>query len=88
VSFKTILIYADGIELPVISDRYCVDGVAYVGDPKALKHTSIGEAPQISTDDGQQMIRQTSDDGVEVRIKSYETITLENAASWVTIQLA
>jgi hypothetical protein len=88
IAFRTILIYADGIELPIISDKYCVDGVAYVGDPKALKHTSIGEAPEINNDDGQQMIRQTSDDGVEVRIRSYETYTLENAASWVTIQLA
>lgn len=88
VAFKTIMIYADGIELPIISDKYCVDGVAYVGDPKALKHTSIGEAPEINNDDGQQMVRQTGDDGVEVRIRSYETYTLENAASWVTIQLA
>jgi predicted DNA-binding ribbon-helix-helix protein len=88
VAFKTILIYADGIELPVISDKYCVDGVAYVGDPKTFKHTSIGQAPEINNDDGNQMIRQTSDDGVEVRIRSYETFTLEGAASWATIQLA
>ena len=88
VAFKTILIYADGIELPVISDKYCVDGVAYVGDPKTFKHTSIGQAPEINNDDGNQMIRQTGDDGVEVRIRSYETYTLEGAASWATIQLA
>lgn len=88
IAFKTILVYADGIELPVISDKYCVDGVAYVGDPKTFKHTSIGEAPHINHDDGQQMVRQTSDDGVEVRIRSFETFTLESAASWATIQLA
>ncbi len=88
IAFKTILVYADGIELPVISDKYCVNGVAYVGDPKTLKHTSIGEAPHINHDDGQQMVRQTSDDGVEVRIRSFETFTLEGAASWATIQLA
>jgi hypothetical protein len=88
VAFKTIMVYADGIELPVISDKYCVDGVAYVGDPKTLKHTSIGEAPHINHDDGQQMVRQTGDDGVEVRIRSFETLTLEGAASWATIQLA
>jgi hypothetical protein len=88
IAFKTILVYADGIELPVISDKYCVDGVAYVGDPKTLKHTSIGEAPHINHDDGNQMVRQTSDDGVEVRIRSFETFTLEGAASWATIQLA
>ncbi len=88
VAFKTIVIYADGLELPVISDKYCVDAVGYVGDPKAIHWTSIGEAPTISDDDGQRMVRQVSDDGVEVRIKSYETCTLENAASWVTIQYA
>lgn len=88
VSFKTIMVYADGIELPVISEKYCVDGVSYVGDPKGIHWTSIGEAPQISDDDGQRMVRQVNDDGVEVRIKSYETCTLENAASWVTIQMA
>jgi hypothetical protein len=88
VSFKTIVIYADGIELPVISDKYCVDGVGYVGDPKAIHWTSIGEAPQISDDDGQRMVRQVNDDGVEVRIKSYETCTLENAAAFCTVQFA
>lgn len=88
VAFRTIVIYADGIELPIISDKYCVDGVAYVGDPSQLKHTSIGEAPHINHDDGNQMIRQTGDDGVEVRIRSFETFTLEGASSWVTIQLA
>ena len=88
IAFKTILVYADGLELPVISDKYCVDGVAYVGDPKTFKHTSIGEAPHIAHDDGQQMIRQTSDDGVEVRVRSYETYSLESGASWTTIQLA
>jgi hypothetical protein len=88
IAFKTILVYADGIELPIISDKYCVDGVAYVGDPKTFKHTAIGEAPHINHDDGQQMVRQTGDDGVEVRIRSFETFTLEGAASWATIQLA
>src|SRR4051812_22391626 len=88
VAFKTIVAYADGIELPVISEKYCVDGVGYVLDPKAIHWTSIGEAPQISDDDGQRMVRQVNDDGVEVRIKSYETCTLENAAACVTIQYA
>jgi hypothetical protein len=88
VAFKTIMVYADGIELPVISDKYCVDAVGYVLDPKAVHWTSIGEAPQISDDDGQRMVRQVNDDGVEVRIKSYETCTLENAASCVTVQFA
>jgi len=88
VAFKTIMVYADGIELPVISDKYCVDAVGYVLDPKAIHWTSIGEAPQISDDDGQRMVRQVNDDGVEVRIKSYETCTLENAAACVTVQFA
>jgi len=88
IAFKTIMVYADGIELPVFSDKYCVDGVGYVLNPKAMRHTSIGEAPQIADDDGNRVLRQTSDDGVEVRIRSYETYTLENAAACVTIQLA
>jgi len=88
VSYKTIVIFADGIELPVISDKYCVNGVGYVLNPKAMKHTSLGEAPQIADDDGNTCLRLPSDDGVEVRIRSYETLTLENTAQCATIQFA
>jgi hypothetical protein len=49
--YKALLVYADGIELPVISDKYCPNSEAYVMDPKALDHPSMGQGPHMDDED-------------------------------------
>lgn len=86
VGFKTIAIYADGIEVPLLCDKYCRYGVSYVGEPHAFYHPSLGAAPHIAADDGQEIVRQTDDDGVAVRVRAFETFELRNGAAWAVVQ--
>lgn len=86
--YKTIVVYADGVELPVISDMYCPNSEAYVLDPKAIKHPSIGNAPHIDDADGNGVLRQSADAGLEARTEAFECFTNENAAATAVIKLA
>jgi hypothetical protein len=86
--YKTIIVYADGIELPVISDKYVPNSEAYVLDPKAIKHPSIGPAPHIDDDDGNSVLRQSADSGLEARTEAFECFSNENGAATAVIKLA
>jgi hypothetical protein len=86
--YKTLLIYADGIEVPVINDMYCPNSEAYVLDPKAIDHASMGEAPHMHDIDGNDVLRQSADAGIEARIEAFETFSLTNGAACAVIKLA
>lgn len=88
VGYKTIVVYADGVELPVISEKYCPDSEGYVADPGAIHHPSIGEAPHIDDEDGNQILRQSNAAGVEVRYEAFECFTNENPAATSVIKFA
>jgi len=82
------VIYADGVELPVISEKYCPDSEAYVFDPGAIHHPSIGDAPHIDNEDGNQVLRQSAAAGIEVRYEAFECFSNENAAATAVVKLA
>lgn len=86
VGYKTIVVYADGVELPVISDQYCTDSEGYVMDPGAIHHPSIGAAPHIDDEDGNKILRQSSSAGVEVRYEAFECFTNENPAATAVLK--
>lgn len=88
VGYKTIVIYADGVELPVISEQYCPNSEAYVVAPAAIKHPSIGDAPHIDSEDGNQILRQSAAAGVEVRYEAFECFSGENCAACAVVKLA
>jgi hypothetical protein len=80
--FRTISVYADGVDVPVMADKYCPDGTAWMGDPKEFEIASIGPAPHIQMDDGQRLLRISDDNGVEIRIVSYVAHAAINPAAW------
>jgi hypothetical protein len=86
--YKALVVYADGVELPVISDMYCPNSEAYVGNPDAFHHPSIGPAPHMDEADGNSVLRQSADAGLEARTEAFETMTLENGAQFSVIKLA
>lgn len=86
--YKALLVYADGIELPVISDKYCLNSEAYVMDPKALDHPSMGQAPHMDDEDGNAVLRQSSDAGIEARTEAFECFAVTNGAACSVIKLA
>ncbi len=86
--YKALLVYADGIELPVISDKYCPNSAAYVMDPKALDHPSMGQAPHMDDEDGNAVLRQSADAGIEARTEAFECFAVTNGAACAVIKLA
>lgn len=85
VGFKTILVYADGIEMPVVSDKYCNDLNGWVIDPDTFVLSSMGPAPHINMDDGNKLLRAASSDAVEVRIRSIYQFAPKNPAACANI---
>lgn len=86
VGFRTITVYADGIDLPVMSDKYCPDGVGYLLDTKNVQINSCGPAPHIDETDGLALLRQPSSFGYEGRILSLFNFTVNNTAACGVIQ--
>jgi hypothetical protein len=86
--YKALLVYADGIELPVISDKYCPNSEAYVLDPKAVDHPSMGQAPHMDDEDGNAVLRQSADAGIEARTEAFECYAITNGAATAVIKLA
>lgn len=88
MGYKALVVYADGVELPVISDQFCLNSEGYVLDPKALDHPSMGEAPHMHDLDGNDVLRQSSDAGIEARIEAFETLCLNNGAACAVLKFA
>jgi hypothetical protein len=88
IGYKTIVVYADGVELPVISDKYCPNSEGYVLDPGAIHHPSIGAAPHIDDEDGNKVLRQSSAAGIEVRYEAFECFSNENPAATAVLKFA
>lgn len=88
VGYKALMVFADGVELPVISEKYCPNSEGYVLDPGAIHHPSIGQAPHIDDEDGNQVLRQSAAAGIEVRLEAFECFSNENAAATSVIKFA
>jgi hypothetical protein len=86
--YKALLVYADGVELPVISDKYCPNSEAYVCDPKAIDHPSMGQAPHMDDEDGNAVLRQSADAGIEARTEAFECIAVNNGAACAVLKFA
>ncbi len=58
-------------EVPVVSDNYLTDDVAYLLDMSAIEVHHLDNLIHVVDDDGLSLIRQTADDGVEIRFRSW-----------------
>jgi hypothetical protein len=58
-------------EVPVVADNYLGDDVGYVLDMSAIEVHHLDGLIHVVDDDGLSLIRQTADDGVEIRFRSW-----------------
>jgi hypothetical protein len=65
-----LLITPEG-EIPVVSDPYMVQDAFYLLDMSTIEVHHLDNLIHIVDDDGLSLIRQTSDDGVEIRFRSW-----------------
>ena len=70
-SYRALELYAPHGIVKIIPDKDCPKGIAYLLQMDTWSLMSIGETVRILEHDGQKMLRQSSDDGVEVRVGFY-----------------
>lgn len=69
--FRSIQITCGTNVVDVLADAYCPSNVGWVLQKDTWKLYSLGEVPRFENSDGLKMLRQTTNDGVEVRAKYY-----------------
>jgi hypothetical protein len=69
--FRSIQITCGTSVVDVLADAYCPSNVGYIIQKDTWKLYSLGEVPRFENSDGLTMLRQTTNDGVEVRAKYY-----------------
>jgi hypothetical protein len=69
--FRSIQITCGTNVVDVLADAYCPSNVGWILQKDTWKLYSLGEVPRFENSDGLKMLRQTTNDGVEVRAKYY-----------------
>lgn len=71
IAFKSLIIQGDYGEMEVMPAPKCPQGVAWVLQMDTWSLNSKGKVPKILMRDGLRVMRQSSDDGYEVRVGAY-----------------
>lgn len=87
IGFRGIVLNGPRGPIKVIADQNCPSTRAFGVQMNMLKLYSIGKAVRILSGDGMQMLRQASDDGVEVRTGFKGNLGCKAPAAIVNIQL-
>lgn len=74
IAFRGIRVNGPAGEIKVVPDQNCPFNRAYMLTLDSWKHASLGKAVRVLDTDGLQMLRQSSDDGVEVRYGYYANL--------------
>lgn len=74
IGFRGLRINGPRGEIKVIPDQNCPDSRAFMLQMNLWKLYSLGKAPKIINSDGLNMLREASQDGVEVRIGYYAQV--------------
>jgi hypothetical protein len=69
--FRSIQITCGTNVVDVLADAYCPSNTGWILQKDTWKLYSLGEVPRFENSDGLKMLRQTTNDGVEVRAKYY-----------------
>ena len=69
--YRSLEFYAPHGVVKVVPDKDCPGGTAYLLQLNNWSLMSIGPAVQLTELDGNRVLRQSSDDGIEVRVHSY-----------------
>lgn len=77
----------DGISGPVgvKTSPFCQRNTFYCGMWENYRFASLGPAPQLARDDGQEVLRVANDDAVEARYRVFGNFLLKNPSEWVRV---
>ena len=72
--YRSLEFYAPHGVVKIVPDKDCPGGLAYMLEMKTWSLMSIGSVVQLTELDGNRVLRQSGDDGVEVRCHSYSQL--------------
>lgn len=87
ISFPGVLVDGNKGPIKVVGDHNCPDNRIFGVNFDYLKFYSLGKAVRVLDTDGLQMLRQSSDDGVEVRYGFYGQLGCRAPGSNINIQI-
>lgn len=88
IGFRGMVINGPRGPIQIVPDQNCPSSVAYLLQLDTWKLYSLGKAPKILDADGLKMLRQSTADGVEVRVGYYAQIGCRGPGLNVRIALA
>jgi hypothetical protein len=88
IGFKGLVIHGPNGDIRAVSDRNAPRGFAYLLEMDTWTLHSLGEAPEIISDDGVKMLRQNSADGFEARMAYYAQLACEAPGRNAVVTLA
>lgn len=74
IAFRGLRVNGPAGEIKVVPDQNCAFNRAYMLSLDTWRHASLGKAVRVLDTDGLQMLRMSSDDGVEVRYGYYANL--------------
>jgi hypothetical protein len=75
--YRSLEFYAPHGVVKIVPDKDCPGGTAYLLQMNTWNLMSIGNAIQLTELDGNRVLRQSSDDGIEVRVHSYAQLACD-----------
>lgn len=72
--YRSLEFYAPHGVVSIVPDKDCPGGTAYMLELGTFSLMSIGSVVQLTELDGNRVLRQSADDGVEVRVHSYSQL--------------
>jgi hypothetical protein len=72
--YRSLEFYAPHGVVKIVPDKDCPGGTAYMLELGTFSLMSIGSAVQLTELDGNRVLRQSADDGIEVRVHSYSQL--------------
>lgn len=88
VSFKGVMVHGPKGPVKVIPDQNCPNDTAFLLQLNTWKLYSLGKVPTIIDSDGLKMLRESSADAVEVRVKYYAQLGCNAPGYNVNVKLA
>lgn len=82
---KAPVVYCDGIEVAVISDKYRNDDAGLVFNPAVVEIVSMGPLPRPDDDDGRHLMKISDTRGIEARYVGDYTIAVKDPSQGVRI---
>jgi len=72
--YRSLEFFAPHGVVKIVPDKDCPGGTAYMLQMNTLSLMSIGSCVQLTELDGNRVLRQSADDGIEVRVHSYSQL--------------